>query len=435
MKNKYSLYLFLTLFIFICIAPTSNTFASGDEPEINALSGILIDASTGQILYKKNENSKRYPASITKLMTALLAIEALEPDQTLIFSQNAVLSIEFGSSHIGIREGEILTFDQAIHGLLLMSANEVANGIAEKVNGSVEGFSELMNLRAQELGAKNSNFINPHGLHDKNHYTTAYDMALIAKEIVTKPYFLSIMKDITYDIPETNKVDEIRYLYQQHKMINPKRDPSIFREDVIGGKTGFTNEAGQTLVTIAKQDDRILIAVALKGEANSIYEDTNKLFDYGFAHFKRVNLEPTLSKQTVQILDKKDGSTIGEAILQIKDPIKIQISKNTSVNNLIFKPTTPKLYSDVLQGSTVGTVSIYDGDSFIAEADLTIMEIDLPESLIIPTDEGGFNLFRIILGIIGLGLIFLFYQKVFLNKRHYSKYVKKQKNRSISSQK
>ena len=185
----------------------SSIYADNPTLDIYAAGAILMDADTGQILYAQDHYGRYYPASITKLMTALLTLESLKPTDTITFSRNAVLSIEYGSSHIGIKEGEILTVDQALHAILLMSANEAANGLAEEISGSIEAFADAMNRKAVLLGAQDSNFINPNGLHDEKQYTTAYDMALITKALLTYDYFLDVMKDTTYEIPSTNLTD------------------------------------------------------------------------------------------------------------------------------------------------------------------------------------------------------------------------------------
>ncbi len=167
--------------------------AESSKPFPTAEAAILMDASTGQVLYSKNSDKRMYPASITKLLTALVAIELLNPADILTFSEDAINSVDYNSSRIGMKPGESISVNDALHGLLLMSANEVANGIAEKAGGSIEGFVELMNERAKSLDAESSSFMNPHGLTDDNHYTTAYDMALITKEVIMLDYFLEIM--------------------------------------------------------------------------------------------------------------------------------------------------------------------------------------------------------------------------------------------------
>lgn len=373
-KNHFIYSIIILTFLLSIFNVNCIVYAQDEEPVIHSPNAVLIDGNSGQILYKKNENEKCYPASITKLMTALLAFEALQPEDTITFSKNAVYSIEYGSSHIGIQEGEVITFDQAIHALLLMSANEVANGIAEKVGGSIESFAELMNQRANEIGALNTHFVNPHGLYDENHYTTPYDMALIAKELLKKDSYLSIMKDYTYEIPPTNKVDEIRYLSQQHKMVNPKKDASIFRSDVIGGKTGYTEEAGHTLVTIAKRDDQIIIAVVMKGEAQYMYPDTNTLLDYGFDTYKNIDIQASAYEETVPLTDQT--TVIGEAVVTLKSPFTISIKKDHDETAITYKTVIEvPLTESSKPGDIVGTTALMIGENSIAKADVVLKTI------------------------------------------------------------
>lgn len=253
-----------------------------DEPSIVATTAVILDAETKTVLYSKSMDQTMYPASITKVMTALLAIEALEAEEKITFSESAIHDYEDFSSSIGMRVGESITVDQALHGLLLMSANEVALGLAEAHSGSVEAFSQAMNDKAVAIGAGSSHFINPHGLHSEDHYTTAYDMALITSEALKFPYFTEIMSHSMYEIGPTNKSDDIRYLAQQHKMLNEYKDQSIYRDDVIAGKSGYTYESGHTLITVAKMHNRSVIVVILDSDANNLYTDTNKLIDYAY---------------------------------------------------------------------------------------------------------------------------------------------------------
>ena len=171
-----------------------------------------------------------------------------------------------------------------------MSANEVSNAIAEHIDGSIENFCKNMNDKAKDLGAYNTNFVNPHGLHDPNHYTTAYDMALITKEALKYDKFREISGTITYIIEPTNLVNEPRYLAHQHRLYNKKAYPNSYYEGCEGGKTGFTNEAKHTLVSYAKKDDLELIVVVLKAEKQEMYNDTRLLLDYCFDNFELVTL-------------------------------------------------------------------------------------------------------------------------------------------------
>ena len=239
--RKISLLVILIFVVSFVNYMPSKIFAQ-NEPIIQSDSAILMDAKTGAVLYEKNIHKRQFPASITKIMTALLAVENGNLEDIITFSHNAVYNIEFGSSHIGMREGEQITLRDALHGMLLMSANEVSNGIAEYIDESIEQFAEHMTIRAKEIGAYNTNFVNPHGLHDENHYTTAYDMALIAREALKYDSFREVVGTTTYTIAPTNLVDEPRYLAHQHRLFNKKAYPNSYYEGCIGGKTGFTTK-------------------------------------------------------------------------------------------------------------------------------------------------------------------------------------------------
>lgn len=251
-------------------------------PQVQAESAILMDVDYGVCLYEKNIHQRQYPASITKIMTALLVIENADLSDVVTFSENAVYGIEPDSSHIGIDVGEQLTVEQSLHGLLLASANEVAMGLAEHVAGSVEAFVDMMNERAAELGCQDTHFVNPHGLHDEEHYVTAYDMALIAREAYRNQTFAGIVGTATYEIPPTNMEEETRYLVNNHKLLS---NDEMYYTGCRGGKTGFTDQALNTLVTFAKRDNRRLVCVDLKTNGTPIYADTGALLDYGFANF------------------------------------------------------------------------------------------------------------------------------------------------------
>ena len=389
MKKNQWLSLLLSLLIVLCFSPLS-IHAEALQPEtmddtelvpptVTAQAAILMDADTKTILYEKNAYEKHYPASITKLMTALLAIENLQPNDQITFSKEAI-SIEPGSSHIGIKVDEILTVDQALHGLLLMSANEVANGLGEAVSGTLDDFANRMTERAKELGAQNTHFVNAHGLHDENHYTSAFDMALIGSYLAENDYFLQIMKDSTYEIPPTNITDETRYLYQQHYMVNPARNAKLYREDVIGGKTGYTDQARHTLVTMAKQGDTTLVAVMLHSDKPAIYTDTSALFDYGFASYESLKLYTaeeilkTLPSYRVKSGQAYQNANYGLGLLE---DISVVLPRTVSKDEIVTLFDVPEsLEASNKVGDVVGSVSFTLNGKNLAQADLVIKQVD-----------------------------------------------------------
>lgn len=386
LKSTISLLLMICIlnFNFTTIQAEEVTTATDQIPTIAAESAILIDANSKTVLYEKNGYSKQYPASITKLMTALLAIENLKPTDIITFSHDAIFGIERGSSHIGLDVGEQITVDQALHGLLLMSANEVANGLAETVSGSIDNFANRMTVRAKELGAQNTNFVNPHGLHDPNHYTTAYDMALIGSYLAYNDYFLAIMKDTTYQIPGTNKTDEIRYLYQQHSMLNPTKNPKYYREDVIGGKTGFTDEARHTLVTIARRGDTTLVAVILRGEKATYYNDTAALLDYGFESYSPLELHSSADTlATLPLYSVKSGKNYqaGNCSIGLTEDTSVLVHNSITAKDITTSLNLPDyvpLGSQV--GDEIGEITYLHGSEKLRTDKLIIKDISYSPS-------------------------------------------------------
>lgn len=249
------------------------------KPEIQSEAAVLLDASTGNLLYAKNADTKYYPASITKLMTALLVAEKCSLSDKVTFSKTATTNLEAGAVTLGLVEGDTLTVEQSLYGLMLKSANEVANGLAEHISGSVRAFADLMNARAKELGCTGTNFVNPNGLNNSNHYTTPHDMALIARAAFQNETVRKVASTLSYQIPATKNAGA-RTVTMGHKMLYPS--DSRYYAGIIGGKTGYTSLAGNTLVTCAERDGVRLIAVIMKSKSTH-YGDTKALLDYGFA--------------------------------------------------------------------------------------------------------------------------------------------------------
>lgn len=290
-KNLLFIKLVITILLINIITidiHASNNLTNSDtywpeSPNIFAESAILMEASTGLILYEKNMHQVNYPASITKIMTALIALENSSLNDNITFSNSAVFDVDLNSSRIGMDVGEVITMRQALYGMMLESANEVSHAIAEQVAGNVDDFSKLMNEKAKDIGCLNTNFVNPHGLPDNEHVTTAYDMALITREAMKNPIYRKITSTRTYQIPPTNKQSEIRYLRNHHKFILKEK---FFYDDCIGGKTGYTSKSKYTLVTTVKRNNLELIVVVMKDDTIAHqYEDTIKLLDYGYNNF------------------------------------------------------------------------------------------------------------------------------------------------------
>lgn len=265
-------------------------------PKIEAASATVLNLDSGAFLYSKNATATMYPASITKIMTTLLLVENCNLDDKITFSE-IVYDLEEGSSHIGIQPGETMTLRDAAYGIMLESANDVSNGVAEYIGGSISGFADMMNARAAEIGCVNTHFSNPHGLYSDDHYTCAYDMALIAKTAWQNPTFREIVCTRSYTIPKTNLSEEERYLTNHHKMM--QQDEEYYWEYVVGGKTGFTSQCLNTLVTYAQKDGQSLVSVILRvNGAGKAYDESKQILSYGFDNFSTVNYKRGNSSRT-----------------------------------------------------------------------------------------------------------------------------------------
>ncbi|MCL2621027.1 MAG: D-alanyl-D-alanine carboxypeptidase [Defluviitaleaceae bacterium] len=247
---------------------------------------LMVDVATGQILYHRGDpHARALPASTTKVMTALLLLESgAEMDELVFHSPEAVYAIPRNSSHIAMNAGEVLTVSQALYAIMLPSANDVSNAVAEFVAGDMESFAQMMTQRAYELGAVNTNFVNAHGLPHDDHYTTLYDMYLIMAEAITHPEFLSVISSPRYRIPPTEHQPQPRFIDNTNLMIRPNYPQ--FSMDVVGGKTGWTTPSGHTFVSYGRREDVGLITVVMAAERRDIiFNDTQTMLNHGFNQF------------------------------------------------------------------------------------------------------------------------------------------------------
>ena len=259
---------------------------------IQASAGVVMDIDTGVFLYSKNCDRQLYPASITKIMTALLTLENADLDAVMTCS-----SIVY-ASNVGLSEGEQMTIRDALYTLMLESANDTAYALAEYVGGSMEGFAQMMNDRAAALGCTGTHFSNPSGLSADDHYTTAHDYALIAAEAYRNEGFRTLCSTVNYDVPPTNTYEETRYLQNHHRMLIS--DSDFYTSWCTGGKTGFTEKAWNTLVTYGERDGRRLVCVLLHGNgADQNYLETIDLLNYGFDNFRNINLSGSFRSKTM----------------------------------------------------------------------------------------------------------------------------------------
>jgi len=266
-------------------------------PIVGAESAILIDADTGVILYEKNVHAKEYPASTTKILTCLIASEMCEKDEVVNFSRSAVFDTPRDSNNIAIDVGESLTIEECLQAILIRSANECAFAVAEHITGSDwQSFSDIMNERAAELGCVDSHFVNPNGLPDDDHYTSAYDLAQIGRAFFANQELCDItMTPRLHIYPSENQPDEI--IENSTVLILPGKTYGY--EYLVGAKTGYTDAARSCLVSCAEKDGTRLICVVMRDEAPNQYLDTINLFDYGFSNFSSVNVSQTETKYNI----------------------------------------------------------------------------------------------------------------------------------------
>lgn len=276
-------------------------------PITHGESGIVMDVETGAILYAKNIDGKAFPASITKVVTLLVALENGKMDDIVKVSEDAVYSVTPGYAHIALKPGEELTLKDALYAVMLASANDAAYAVAENVGESYEWFIEEMNRRCKELGGTDSHFDNTNGMEDEEHYTSAKDMALITRELLLNhPEFEEICQTYQYTIPPTNLTTESRTFQQKHRMF--RKSNKHYYENVIAGKTGYTDVAKNTLISCAEKDGRKLVCVVLKTHGSNVYEDSQALLEYGFNNFEKIPVEIDDMKKDVKSV--KEGAYV-----------------------------------------------------------------------------------------------------------------------------
>ena len=267
-------------------------------PVVGAESAILMELQTGTILYSKNIHQREYPASTTKILTTLIAAERCQMDEIVTFSHDAVFDTPWDSSHIAMDVGQELTMEQCLNAILIRSANEVCYAVAEHITGTTDWqvFSDIMNGRAGELGCLNTHFSNPNGLPDEDHYTTAYDLAMIGRAFFDNEMLCKITLAPRIDFPPTDKLPQGK-LENNHMEIIP--GGTYAYEYIVGCKTGYTDDARSCLVSCAEKDGLKLICVVMRDESPNHYEDTISLFEYGFSNFERVNVAQTETKYNI----------------------------------------------------------------------------------------------------------------------------------------
>ncbi len=352
--------------ICMLLLQSFSVFAEVKQPDIESTSAILVQEGTGRIMYEKDADKKAYPASTTKVMTAMLAIENLDPAATLTASETAV-QIDRDGSNMGILAGEVLTVEQLLYGLLVHSANDAANVLAEAVSGDIPAFIDLMNKRAEELGMTGTHFMNAHGYHDPEHYTTARDMMKLVQKAMENDLFRTIVATPTYEIPPTNRYEEIRYLSSNNALLNPMKGHRYIYEGAQGIKTGHTSDAGYCLTSYVNRKGVGYYCVTMNAPVNETgsysFIDSIALYDYVFKGFAMQTVADT--NEIVSTRDVKWAKGDEHAILSAKVPLEVLLPKQFDKDKLTQEVyTEEKIVAPIKKGDILGRLEyFYDGES------------------------------------------------------------------------
>lgn len=358
MKKIILLILFI---IFIPVVKAENI----EDLAPNATSAIMIEASTGEILFKKNEHEKLAPASMTKMMSMLIIMEEIEKnnlkwDEEITASANAS---SMGGSQIFLEAGEKMTVEELLKGIAIASGNDATVALAERISGSEDSFVQKMNKKAQELGLKNTNFVTSTGLDADNHYSSAYDMALIAKELVKHEKILEFTG--TYEDYLRKNSSSPFWLVNTNRLVR-------FYNGVDGLKTGYTSSARYCLTATAKKDNMRLITVVMnEPDTNKRSEDTTKMLDYGFNVYMIRNVidEETIIDNIKVNLGKKTNVDIVS-----KETITILNKKRNEKRNITYQTSIEEITAPIKKGDKVGTINILEDGKIISSVEATVKE-------------------------------------------------------------
>lgn len=428
--KKLIIYIVLAILCMNFILPIPVSFADTDSVNVNAPVALLMDSATGKIIYEKNIYERMYPASTTKIMTAILALENCDLNDVATVSYNAIFTVPVGYSNANLQLDEELTIEQLLYVLLIPSANDAANVIAEHIAGSVESFAAMMNTKASEIGCKNTHFVNANGVHDENHYSTAYDLALIGQYAMKNETFRKIVSTTRYTLPVTNKYDKAdRIFVTTNKLVNNKSGQ--YYEYTTGIKTGYTDAAKNCIVASAKKDNLELIAVILNttndaATTTNKFSDCKTLFDYGFNNYSNKLL---CAKDAVYKVISPSNASRETNSLNILYESDVNVFINNSDLNKEFSPEVElnnKLKAPIAKGTVVGKISY------------TIDDINYTTNLVAGQDIEANSVFSIIVKIVLIIVVLYIFTRIFnyingnKNKKKKKKSNKKSRNSYVS---
>lgn len=429
MKNKMKKIITTLLALFIVLSMVfSYCYADSEDLNITAGAAVLMDSNTGKILYSKNENDKMYPASTTKIITAILTIENCNLEDVVSVPYEAIASIPSGYSIAALQPGEQLTVSQLLQVMMVHSANDAANVLAYHVSGSIDSFATLMNTKVSELGLENTHFTNPSGKHDENHYTTAYELAKIMQYCMKNSTFRTFAGLKSCTIPATNKSDERVFSstsYELFTVDNREVSSNYYYKYAIAAKTGYTTEAKNCLVSVSNKDDLELISVVLSvglypNNLSGKFIETKTLFNYGYDNYtiRKLREKDAIATQIEIANGTKETKNLD---LLISDDIIALINQSDLYNE--FSPEIQideNLKAPIPQGKTVGKISYtIDGITYTS---------DLKASHNVEKSSFLTLIIRIFLIII---ILFFLYKLLFDDKNMNLKFKKKNKRKKI----
>lgn len=423
----------LSTFLIFILTTFSITSYAAEKITISSGAGLLIERSSDRILFEKNAYEIMYPASTTKILTAIVVLENAELDELATVSKNALETIPNGYVTCNLQIGEELSVKDLMYALMVKSANDAAVVLAEHVGGSVEGFADMMNQKAKEIGCKNTHFVNPNGIHDENHYTTAYDLYLMADYALSFEHtneFRDFVSRTSYTLPATNLYPADDRIFSTTneliKINNNDRIDNYYYKNALGIKTGHTSQAGYCLVSSSSRDDLEFISVILDGGFDSRglserYTETIKLFNFGYDNFTLTKIKKANNIIDTIIVEKATKETESLNLL-IKDSITVINDKSTDVDKI--NPDiklNENIIAPITKGDVLGTITY------------TVDDIDYTSDLIAANDVEKFDItFELLVtGIFMLILGFLLLVSRELSRRNYrpkKKYKKRRKN-------
>ncbi|WP_305304128.1 D-alanyl-D-alanine carboxypeptidase family protein [Romboutsia ilealis] len=425
MKKIFS-FLLTLLITFLPVFNTNNLSFADSEPNLTAEYAVLMDYETGQVLYNKNGHSKLYPASTTKAWTAYVVLKHVNDLNQVVEIKD--LPIVDGSS-MYLKEGEAFTVKELLDALLIHSSNDVAMVLAKYVGGSVENFVNMMNDEAKSIGAENTHFNNPHGLPDENHYTTAYDMALMARKAMDNKIFRDIVNTKSVKYPATEAYPYERYFENTNQFLtsrskmNYKGQEIDIKYDVVDGiKTGYTDAAGKCLLSTGVKNNIRVISAVFKSTVDDLYLDSRTLLDYGFDNFyvKEIVDKDDFIKNKKVFLSKEK-----KLIYQPETNYSVALSNNSNAGDYSIKTKLDNIKLPIKEGDKVGTLEVYKNKKLeksidlVAKNDVTSIFAFFKENKLL------YNVLKIILLIIILVFIVFIIRKVNRKK-------KKKKNSTYS---